>query len=79
MPRKIPPVRYHIAEVSASRAIYQGATDIPTVEITFTTDEGQQIAFDLNHLLAASLIEQAMASYNAIFPPLKTSRGGFGL
>ena len=73
------PIRYSIKEVSASRAIYEGPRVIPSVDFTFVTDDGTVIEFSLDHMQTATLIEHTMTAYNAIFPPLRTSRGGWGL
>lgn len=73
-------IRYNIADVSASRALFQsGPRTIPRVEIKMVTEDGENLIFELDHLQLAELIEHTMAVYNTIFPPLKTSRGGLGL
>ena len=80
MRKKVPPTYYNVKEITASRAIYQEAVGVvPRVEISILTDRGEHLTIDLDHLQVASLIEQTMNAYNAIFPPLKTSRGGWGL
>ena len=72
-------VHLDIEKVAASRAIFQGAKEIPRVRISMTTTDSQEIDFELDIDQTRSLIEQVMATYNTILPPLKTSRGGIGL
>jgi hypothetical protein len=78
--KKEKPIYYNVKTVEASRAIYQEAVGVvPRVQITIETDSGERLILDLDHLQVAHLIEHTMNAYNAIFPPLKTSRGGWGL
>lgn len=73
-------IRYEVEDVKAARAIFQAnGHEVPRIDLTFLTEDGKQIDFDLDHQQLARLIEQTMAVYNTIFPPLKTSRGGRGL
>jgi hypothetical protein len=78
--KKVPPTYYNVKEIEATRAIYQEAVGVvPRVQIMILTDAGERLELDLDHLQVAKLIEQTMQAYNTIFPPLKTSRGGWGL
>lgn len=75
------PTYHHVANrCTAARAIFaevQGA--IPKIALTFELVDGSTQTFELEAIEAGRMIEQAMSAYNAIMPPLKTSRGGFGL
>ena len=66
---------------SASRAVVSTVHgDLPHIEVTMVMDSTKEkITFDLTLNDTAILIEQLVSSYNAIVPPLRTSRGGFGL
>lgn len=69
-----------VKAATSARAIFQaGGDSMPKVVFSFLTDSEEQFDFELTIHQTASLIEQSMAAYNAIIPPLKTSRGGFGL
>jgi len=71
---------FDIKEATACRAIYQRVRgELPTVQMKFTDWDGGEYEFELSATEAGKFIEQAMSAYNAILPPLKTSRGGFGL
>lgn len=52
---------------------------MPRIQMTFYNDDGTVNEYMMNIRDAGKFIEQAMAAYNALVPPLKTSRGGFGL
>ena len=79
--KKRRPVYHHKAiRAKAARAIFQevhGA--IPKIALTFIMLDDTEHTFELEFAEAGKMIEQAMSAYNAIMPPLKTSRGGFGL
>lgn len=74
--------RYTAIKATATRALIPGeGQDFNRIEVTFHTKErpAEKITFELSFHESARLIEQLMASYNAIAPVLKTSRGGWGL
>ena len=73
--------RFSKVNATATRALVGSVHgDLPRIEVTMTMDDSQErITFELTVNEAGKLIEQMMAAYNAIMPPLKTSRGGFGL
>jgi hypothetical protein len=66
--------------VYAARAVYDEASgELPRVEMTFELSSGELVKFDMTVHELAKMIEQGMQVYNTILPPLKTSRGGWGL
>jgi len=78
--KKKPIIRYEVEKATAARAVFQTTKGaIPRIELNFETESGDRIQFDMDIETAGRMIEQAMSAYNAIVPPLKTSRGGLGL
>lgn len=73
-------IHFDVKSATAARAIFQqGRGAIPKVQFKFLTYDDEEVEFELEMIEAGKMIEQAMSAYNAISPPLKTSRGGFGL
>lgn len=78
--KKVTKVHFNVKEASAARALFPEARGaIPKISLTFRTWDDEVITFEMEATEAGKLIEHAMSAYNAILPPLKTSRGGFGL
>lgn len=74
-----PTINYQITEAKAARALFVDRGSLPRIQLTFITDEGVKVEVEMEAMIAGQMVEQAMSAYNAILPPLKTSRGGFGL
>lgn len=73
-------ISFEVRSSRAARALFPEARGmIPKISLTFDCVDGSIVEFELEAAEAARMIEQAMSAYNAILPPLKTSRGGFGL
>lgn len=71
---------YSVRSAKAARALFPEARGmIPKISLTFECEDGSLVEFELEAAEAGRLVEQAMSAYNAILPPLKTARGGFGL
>lgn len=69
-------INYQVRSATAARAIYQeGRGRLPKISLTFESEEGDQIAFELQLDTAADFIDQATAAYNAAMRPLKNTRG----
>lgn len=80
MRKKPTPTRKRVKEATAVRAIFvAGEDEMPKVQFTFYNTDGTVNEYMMNIRQAGQFIEQAMAAYNTLVPPLKTSRGGFGL
>lgn len=77
---RAPAYQYTAVRAKACRAVFSEARGaIPKVQMTFIMTDESEITFEMEAGDAGRFIEQAMSAYNAIVPPLKTSRGGFGL
>lgn len=64
-------IRYNVKEVSASRAIFTHAEELPKISLTFTTTIGEKIEFEITIAEAAKLIDQTSHAYSAAIPKLK--------
>lgn len=73
------PTHFNCTSATAARALFVDRDQTPNIQLTFTTDQGEIIEFELTARECAKMLEQAISAYNAILPPLKTSRGGYGL
>lgn len=78
--KKAHKISYEVKAAKAARALFPEARGmIPKISLTFDCVDGTIVEFELEAIEAARLIEQAMSAYNAILPPLKTARGGYGM
>jgi len=73
------PINYQVQSAKAARALFVDRGSLPRIQLTFIVDDGTTVEVEMEAQIAGVMIEQAMSAYNAILPPLKTSRGGFGL
>jgi hypothetical protein len=69
----------HPIKAVASRALFPSqGREVEMVSVQFIDAHGTIHQFDLDVKVARELIESATASYHAIVPVLRTSRGGWG-
>lgn len=69
-------INFQIKSAVAARAIYQEGRDrVPKISLTFESEEGEKIEFELQLDTAADFIDQAVAAYNSAMRPLKNQRG----
>lgn len=70
----------HPVIVRSTRVLFPEAEGMrEKIGVQFEDATGRVYQFDLEVKEAARLIEETLAAYNVINPPLKTSRGGWGL
>lgn len=77
MTKKNPTPSHHHRAVDGSsvRALFVPVTgQIHRIEMTFVTDNGEKFVFEMEHDVAAKVIEQGISAYNSIMKPLKVSR-----
>ena len=75
MPREKPEMWYKAVEGTAVRAKYtHAAAAMHNVEFSFVTASGEVVKVEMEHDLAAKVIEQAIAAYTAIQRPLNFPR-----
>lgn len=71
-----PQKQYHKAikgsTVRARYALHSAA--IHTIEMTFVTDQNEVIVIEMDHEIAATVIEQGIAAHSAIQRPIKIPR-----
>lgn len=67
-----------VKNIGASRGMYVDE-DNQKVLLTLKTTDNQTIELEMSSRQAAKAIEGLLSVYNAINPPLRTSRGGIGL
>lgn len=66
---------YKAVKGSSVRAKYtHHAATIHRIEMTFVTDDGIELVIDMDHEIAAEVIEQGYAAYSAIQRPIKIPR-----
>ena len=71
------PLEHHYTAVDGStvRALYTPVIgQIHRIEMTFHTSDGERVVIEMEHDVAAKVIEQGVSAYNTIMKPLKTSR-----
>lgn len=68
-------INYQVRRATAARAIYQeGRGSLPKIALTFETYDDEEVEFELTFDIAADMIDQATAAYNAGMRPLKNQR-----
>jgi len=72
-------VHLDLDKIEASRAIFQGAADLPRVRVAMTTTTGQVVDFEMDLAQTARLIEQATYAFRASVPTPKTQTQTYGL
>lgn len=75
--RKPKPERkyYKAVKGSSARAKYTNhAATVHRIEMTFVTENGEEVIVDMDHEIAAEVIEQGIAAHNAIQRPIKIPR-----
>ena len=75
--RKNKPTEHHFTATDGStvRALFVPVSgQIHRIEMTFHTSDGERVVIEMEHDVAAKIIEQGVSAYNAIMKPLKTSR-----
>jgi len=78
--RKRYDTRHIVNRAIASRALFSEARgSIPHIAFQIEMTNGETVEFELEIAEAKKLIEQMVSAYNAVYPVLKTSRGGIGL
>ncbi len=66
---------YKAVKGSSVRAKYtHHAAKIHRIEMTFVTENDEEIVIDMDHEIAADVIEQGIAAYTAIQRPIKIPR-----
>lgn len=75
--RKPKPERRHYkaikgSSVRAKYALHSAA--IHTIEMTFLTENNEEITIEMDHEIAANVIEQGIAAHAAIQRPIKIPR-----
>lgn len=78
--RRHRPRYHHVANKAvAARAVFQEAPGaIPKVSLTFDLIDGTTHTFELDAMEAGKFINQSIAAYNSIMPPIRTGQGGWG-
>lgn len=79
MRRKKERMQFDIRKVGVSRAVYQGINETARMQFFLIASNGIELEFELDSNTARTLIEQCIATYYIINPPLKTTRSQFGL
>lgn len=72
-------IQYDIRNAGVSRAIFMGINEEPRFQFILTASNGAEIEFEMDLAMARTMIEQCIATYHVINPPLKTSRSKFGM
>lgn len=75
--KKPKPERRHYKAIkgSAVRAKYAlPSAAIHTIEFTFLTENNEEIVIEMDHEIAANVIEQGIAAHSAIQRPIKIPR-----
>lgn len=66
---------YKAVSGSSARAKYtHHAATVHRIEFTFHTENGEEVIIDMDHEIAAEVIEQGIAAHNAIQRPIKMPR-----
>ena len=71
------PLTHHFTAVDGStvRALFVPVSgQIHRIEMTFHTSNGERVVIEMEHDVAAKVIEQGISAYNSIMKPLKVSR-----
>ena len=75
MPRKQPELWYKAVDGTSVRAKYTHANAaMHNLEFSFVTASGETVKVEMEHEVAAKVIEQAIAAYTAIQRPLNFPR-----
>ena len=75
MPRKQSELWYKAVDGTSVRAKYtHAAAAMHNIEISFVTEAGDVVKVEMDHDVAAKVIEQAIAAYTAIQRPLNFPR-----
>ena len=70
-----PSHHYRAVDGSSVRALFVPVSgQIHRIEMTFVTEDGEKIVIEMEHDVAAKVIEQGISAYNSIMKPLKISR-----
>ena len=75
--KKAKPVKKHYKAVKGSsvRAKYAlHSAAIHTIEMTFETGNGEVLVIEMDHEIAANVLEQGIAAHSAIQRPIKIPR-----
>lgn len=75
--KKAKPERHYFKAIRGSsvRAKYvHHAATVHRIEFTFHTDNGEEIVIEMDHEIAAEVIEQGIAAHSAIQRPIKIPR-----
>jgi hypothetical protein len=63
-----------IETTATSRAIYQGKHVIPTIELTFTTEDNELVVINLPAAEASKLADAMISSLKAALPKIPSRR-----
>lgn len=76
--RRIAPYEFDVIEATATRAVYQSASEMPHIEFTFITNLGERVVIDMTASEATKFIQQAINAHEVIFPRLRHQSGPIG-
>lgn len=73
--KKVERVYYKAIRGSSARAKYTNhAATVHRIEMTFHTESGEEVIIDMDHEVAAEVIEQGINAHHAIQRPIRIVR-----